>query len=891
MTGEIHRSRLCEFTRVWEADASAVNNVSTLQQQYPKQQVTWSTVDPFALSIVNGAMELQTDTLLKLQISIALTANFSLHRLSWRIQWSQDGRAALHVQLPILEKLTMTLGSASADAAKNEIFLSSSQNTSVVAKLPCISDVTDTFHDVDFVWDKEWMRWYVNGILLLEEFIQDESARKKIDDDSKVVVDLSVAGSGAKLAVKRMTLHSGNSSDPICAPRYSTSSNCRAQKSFSPRFGSIQGSLSVDEVETYINEVAAAFPLITKVEELGQSVEKRPLRAVCLGACYAPQEQKIPQALFTGMHHARENLVYTIDILTTDYRNGDLAALEVLTSRQLWFILVVNPDGYAHNEMLRVWEQNKMGQRKSAAPTCGKSSRDAGVDLNRNYDVCFARDTKGSSNEPCGDDYNGPSAFSEPETQAVRDFVERYTSDFSVALNYHSYGKYFNLPFACKAKGEPSEANNSVFVALAQEMARFNGFGYGQSWKESNLYTVNGDTSDWMWQVHGIFAISPEVGPAFETQSVLGFWPSRDDVPQLSSELHYSNLYISRMAGPVYSLAVNGVQLGTIDDSGSITSIVSVNVTISNSGLRSATAELVASVFANGTSASNAVRLDLKAVPDSSESLVKQGHTLVIPYRGDDFHRSKKEIKALYIVVRDTYSCHLFRVALHFHTALEKINHTSFQTWAALPLPRCGTCELFFDASENSSEAGNSYDVSPICHEIKDVAFLESVYIRNIDPLAAIVNRGNSSAESVPIPNASTRNSTSNVASSGSTSAGMTYVQKTALSSSILSFASWSGPVAMISLAGLVLLVIATVFFRCCYRRNNKQPARAKTASKGQRKVQYSRVDGTSMNSPARDRQIFYDEENEKNDFVDAECGERGVSTDDEDTGALMDRA
>ena len=351
-------------------------------------------------------------------------------------------------------------------------------------------------------------------------------------------------------------------------------------------------------------------------------------------------------------------MVYTIDILTSDYRNGDLAALEMLTSRQLWFILVVNPDGYAHNEMLRVWEHNKTGQRKSAAPTCNTSSQDAGVDLNRNYDICFARDTNGSSNEPCGDDYNGPSAFSEPETQAVRNLVERYTSDFSVALNYHSFGKYFNLPFACKAQGEPSEANNSIFVALAQEMARYNGFNYGQPWKESNLYTVNGDTSDWMWQAHGIFAISPEVGPSFETQPVLGFWPSRDNVPQLSSELHYSNLYISRMAGPMYSLAVNGVQLGTIDDNGSTSSFVSVNVTISNSGLRSATAELVASVFANGTNASNAVHLELKAVPDDSESLVE----LVIPYSGDDFHRIKNEVKALYIVVRDTFSCHLFRV-------------------------------------------------------------------------------------------------------------------------------------------------------------------------------------------------------------------------------------
>jgi hypothetical protein len=346
--------------------------------------------------------------------------------------------------------------------------------------------------------------------------------------------------------------------------------------------------------------------------------------------------------------------VYTIDILTTDYRNGDLAALELLSSRQLWLVLVVNPDGYAHNELLRVWEHDQWGQRKSAAPTCARSPHDAGVDLNRNYDVCFARDSKGSSNDPCGDDYNGPSAFSEPETQAVRKLVERKTSHFSVALNYHSYGKYFNLPFACQAEGEPAVPNNATFIALAREMARFNGFQYGQSWKDSNLYTVNGETSDWMWQAHGIFAMSPEVGPSFNVKPTPGFWPPREDVPQLSSELHYSNLHVAQMAGPVYALDVKGVQVSAVEDG-----FLSVDVAISNTGLRPATVELVGSAFLNGTSASDPAVVELQPEPEASEPSAAKIRTVMIPCSGDDFQR---EIKALYLVIRDTFSCQLFRI-------------------------------------------------------------------------------------------------------------------------------------------------------------------------------------------------------------------------------------
>ncbi|KAG2789710.1 hypothetical protein Pcac1_g961 [Phytophthora cactorum] len=845
---EIHRTRACEFTRVWAANASSASNLASLQQQ---QHATWSVPDASAVSVARGSLQLQNTTL---RISIPLKSNTTLHRLSLRTQLAQNAPTMLKAQL---NGRTMAIKSPHQAAASNEILLGSS--SAVAVKLPCVKDVADAFHNLELVWHDEWLRWYVDGVMLLEEFTLEGR------EDDKVLVELSVKE--ATLTVERIELSSANASDPYCAPQYSISSNCREQESFLPRLGSVRGSLSVVEVDAFIDQVAAKYPLITKVEDLGRSVEGRPLRALCLGACDALRERKIPQALFTGMHHAREpismmNLVYTIDILTSDYSNGDLAALELLTSRQLWFILVVNPDGYAHNEMARVWEHNKMGQRKSGAPTCDRSPPDAGVDLNRNYDACFARDSKGSSNDPCGDDYNGPRAFSEPETQAVRSIVERNTSDFSVALNYHSYGKYFNLPFACQAEGQPTEPNNSMFMALAREMAHFNGFNYGQSWKDSNLYTVNGETSDWMWQAHGIFAMSPEVGPGFEVASVPGFWPSADDVPQLSSELHYSNVYLARMAGPVYALEVKSVQLGTIDDGGSTASFVSVEVVVSNSGLRPGSAELLGSLFVNGTSASDPVHLELNAEPEGSG---EQSHTLMIPYTGDDFHQSMREIKDLYVIVRDSLSCHLFRVAVHFHTAVEQTNHPSFQTWTALPLPRCGTCELF-GASVHADEGENAINTSPICLAIKDVAVLKALHTRDVGSVISGIEENAGSR--------STKPASADVSSSASSAlADVTSDQR---ASSILpSSVSWSGPVAMASLAGLVLLVVVVLFFRRRRRGNKAKSTRAKSAAGVQKRrsnVQYSRISESAANSPAGDNE-------DETDLVDADGIKRSAPT------------
>ena len=54
--------------------------------------------------------------------------------------------------------------------------------------------------------------------------------------------------------------------------------------------------------------------------------------------------------------------------------------------------------------------------------------------------MCFDTDNEGSSDNPCHEDYRGPSPFSEPEAQALKKFVEGH--DLSIALNYHSFGPW-----------------------------------------------------------------------------------------------------------------------------------------------------------------------------------------------------------------------------------------------------------------------------------------------------------------------------------------------------------------------------------------------------------------------------------------------------------------
>lgn len=76
---------------------------------------------------------------------------------------------------------------------------------------------------------------------------------------------------------------------------------------------------------------------------------------------------------------------------------------------------------------------------------CG-GGENQGVDLNRNYGYKWGHDNKGSSNSPCEGDYRGNEAFSEPETQAVRDFVQSHPN-LKIALNFHAYGNLLVVPF------------------------------------------------------------------------------------------------------------------------------------------------------------------------------------------------------------------------------------------------------------------------------------------------------------------------------------------------------------------------------------------------------------------------------------------------------------
>lgn len=262
-----------------------------------------------------------------------------------------------------------------------------------------------------------------------------------------------------------------------------------------------------DEYVTFLNDLAAAYPNLAEIISLGPSVEGRDLWAVRITG---PGANK-PGVLYHGCQHAREWLsppvvAYAAEYLLAHYDSDPTIA--ALVDNVEWFLLpIVNPDGYVYS-----WTTNRLW-RKNRNYTWG-------VDLNRNWGWHWGG--PGSSGSPYSDLYRGPFAFSEPETQAVRDFIVAH-SEVRGYLDIHTFGNLLLWPWGYTSALPPDQP---TFLAVGTVMANLVQAVHGTQYTIGPVYTtiyqVSGGSVDWVYGAEGRWAYSPElrgwgfIVPAYE---------------------------------------------------------------------------------------------------------------------------------------------------------------------------------------------------------------------------------------------------------------------------------------------------------------------------------------------------------------------------------------
>ncbi len=305
--------------------------------------------------------------------------------------------------------------------------------------------------------------------------------------------------------------------------------------------GSMQGNYTWSELNYRFDELHLNYSnLISERIIIGQSVEGRNIWAFKVSD-NPNQDENEPKVLYTALTHAREpvgmmNLFYFVQKLVEGYES-DSELSYLIDNREMWFVPVVNPDGYIFNEQI---EPNGGGMhRKNRLETsCGQGTG-KGVDLNRNFGFDWGLNNIGSSPDPCDDTYRGEVQFSEPESQAIRDLQDNYT--FKNVLHYHTFSNLYIHSFGNGLL--PDEPDLSTIRNIGTEMSNFNGYSVGNGLATVG-YSVNGDAVDWSYGQKSIISFTPEVGSYQQ-----GFWPSENEILELCSLQFHPNKVFALVAG------------------------------------------------------------------------------------------------------------------------------------------------------------------------------------------------------------------------------------------------------------------------------------------------------------------------------------------------------
>lgn len=272
---------------------------------------------------------------------------------------------------------------------------------------------------------------------------------------------------------------------------------------------------------------------LVQVESIGKSVEGRDIINIKLSANHE-NELNQPAIIFMGTHHAREHVSTEIPLMLAEYlvdqyTSGNKAIQQLLQSRIVYIIPMVNPDGVEWDistGTYKMWRKNRM---KNADGTFG-------VDLNRNYGYMWGGE--GSSASPQSDIYRGPTPFSEPETQAIKAFIENRTN-ITTLLTFHTFSKLILYPWGHKYEGIQDEADRKVHETMAKKMATWNGYTPQPS---SELYITSGDTTDWSYGEHKIISFTFELDPAGMWEG--GFYPGQKIIDSVFQKNLQPALYL-----------------------------------------------------------------------------------------------------------------------------------------------------------------------------------------------------------------------------------------------------------------------------------------------------------------------------------------------------------
>jgi carboxypeptidase T len=336
------------------------------------------------------------------------------------------------------------------------------------------------------------------------------------------------------------------------------------------------GYRTVEEMQTFLDQKVSANPLLAEKVDIGDSWCK-----LNPGQCTQPNawngydlwvlritNRNIPgpKPVFwydSGIHSREiatpEVAMRFIDYLLNNY-NSVADARWLVDHHEIWVMPMLNPDGH---HMVEAGGNSPFSQRKNANRTlCANwPPPGIGIDLNRNFPT-FWGCCGGSSGSPCSETYRGPTAGSEPETQAVVAKIRQLFPDqrgpnngdpaplnaMGIAQSMHSVANLNLYPWGWTNTDSPNHAD---LDNIARHMSAPNAFPPGNNYDPCQpgecLYNVDGDSFDFQYGELGIAGYTTELSGGT-------FYPPYTQVDSIFNENRGMLLYMAKIARTPYLL-------------------------------------------------------------------------------------------------------------------------------------------------------------------------------------------------------------------------------------------------------------------------------------------------------------------------------------------------
>lgn len=260
---------------------------------------------------------------------------------------------------------------------------------------------------------------------------------------------------------------------------------------------------SVAQYNARMDQMISDHPDLATPISIGTSHEGRDIRGLRITGNGSSSVAK-KAVVFHGLIHAREwiagmTTMYAADELLDGY-SADARVQNVMDNVEFFVIPVLNPDGYEYSRTTdRFWRKNRRPG--------------GGVDLNRNFDYNWGPGFGGSSGNPSSEIYRGPSPFSEPESQALRDlFLDN--QQIVSHIDFHSYGQLIAGPWGYTLDNPPDvDILDRQAEIMANSIQAVSGETYLWGDDTNVLGIANGITNDWAYGDQGVFSYTVELRP------------------------------------------------------------------------------------------------------------------------------------------------------------------------------------------------------------------------------------------------------------------------------------------------------------------------------------------------------------------------------------------